>query len=155
MAIVCFPLLLIADEPTTALDVTTQRQYLRLLKKLQAETGMAMMFITHDLGIVARMCDYVCVMYLGKVVERAPVRELWDHPRHPYTIALMEAVPDIKTKVQRLRTIEGMVPSHLDLPCGCNFHPRCARAIERCREAPPPEECLGDAHYVSCWRASE
>ncbi len=127
MAIACSPSLLIADEPTTSLDVTTQAQYLRLLRKLQQETDMAMLFITHDLGIVAKMCDKVCVMYMGKVVERAYVRDLWNNPRHPYTIALMKSRPSLNTKVARLYAIEGCVPSPLDISSGpgCAFYPRC------------------------------
>lgn len=155
LAISCFPSLLIADEPTTSLDVTTQAQYLRLLKKIQMETGMAMIFITHDLGIVARMCEKACVMYTGKIVERAKVRELWNNPRHPYTIALMKSVPDIKRKIDRLNSIEGMVPSLLNLPQGCSFGPRCERAIERCHQEPPDEIDVGNEHYVRCWLVRE
>jgi oligopeptide/dipeptide ABC transporter ATP-binding protein len=155
MAISCSPSLLIADEPTTSLDVTTQAQYLRLLKKIQQETEMAMLFITHDLGIVTKMCDKVCVMYTGKVIERAGVRELWDNPRHPYTIALMKSRPALKTKVERLYSIEGSVPSLLDLPAGCSFNPRCERATDHCRQECPSEEEISGSHYVSCWRAKE
>jgi len=155
MAISCSPSLLIADEPTTSLDVTTQAQYLRLLKKIQQETEMAMLFITHDLGIVTKMCDKVCVMYMGKVIERADVRELWDNPRHPYTIALMKSRPALKTKVARLYSIEGSVPSLLDMPLGCSFNPRCERATDHCRQESPSEEEISGSHYVSCWRAKE
>jgi oligopeptide/dipeptide ABC transporter ATP-binding protein len=155
MAIACRPSLLIADEPTTSLDVTTQAQYLRLLKQIQQETGVSMIFITHDLGIVLKMCDSVCVMYMGKVIEAAKVRELWNNPRHPYTIALMKSVPKIETKVGVLYSIEGMVPSLLDMPKGCSFHPRCEKATERCRQEYPPQEKIGDEHFVSCWTAQE
>jgi oligopeptide/dipeptide ABC transporter ATP-binding protein len=155
MAISCQPSLLIADEPTTSLDVTTQAQYLRLLKQIQEETGVAMIFITHDLGIVVRMCDYVCVMYLGKIIEKAGMRDLWRDPRHPYTLALMKSVPRIETKTERLYAIEGMVPSLLDLPTGCSFNPRCERATELCRQAYPPEEEISEGHFVSCWKANE
>jgi oligopeptide/dipeptide ABC transporter ATP-binding protein len=151
MAISCRPLLLIADEPTTSLDVTTQAQYLRLLKQVQQETGVAMIFITHDLGIVIRMCDYVCVMYLGRIIEKAAMRELWSNPRHPYTVALMKSVPKIETKAERLYSIEGMVPSLLDMPPGCSFHPRCEKAIDHCRQEFPPEVEINDGHFVSCW----
>jgi oligopeptide/dipeptide ABC transporter ATP-binding protein len=151
MAISCHPSLLIADEPTTSLDVTTQAQYLRLLKQVQQETGVSMIFITHDLGIVLKMCDSVCVMYMGKVIEAAKVRELWSNPRHPYTIALMKSVPKIEAKVGKLYSIEGMVPSLLDMPQGCSFHPRCEKATERCRQEYPPQEKIGDDHFVRCW----
>jgi oligopeptide/dipeptide ABC transporter ATP-binding protein len=152
IAISCGPSLLIADEPTTALDVTTQAQYLRLLRKIQQEKKLSMLFITHDLGIVAKMCDTVCVMYLGKVVERASVRELWSNPRHPYTIALMKAMPKMGTKVGRLYSIKGMVPSLLELPSGCMFRPRCEMISDYCRQENPPEVNLGSGHYVRCWR---
>jgi peptide/nickel transport system ATP-binding protein len=155
MAISCQPSLLIADEPTTSLDVTTQAQYLRLLKQVQEETGVAMIFITHDLGIVVRMCDYVCVMYLGKIIEKAPMRELWRNPTHPYTLALMKSVPKIETKTERLYAIEGMVPSLLDVPTGCTFHPRCANATDACRQGYPPEKEIAEGHFVSCWKVNE
>jgi oligopeptide/dipeptide ABC transporter ATP-binding protein len=153
IAISCYPSLLIADEPTTSLDVTTQAQYLRLLKEVQQETRTAMIFVTHDLGIVAKMCDTVCVMYMGKIVERAGVREIWNNPRHPYNIALMKSIPHLETKVGKLYSIPGMVPSHFDLPEGCSFHPRCERVIERCSQECPPEVHIGDEHFVSCWQA--
>jgi oligopeptide/dipeptide ABC transporter ATP-binding protein len=155
MAICSRPSLLIADEPTTSLDVTTQAQYLRLLKEIQQETGVSMIFITHDLGIVVKMCDTVCVMYLGKVIERGKVTDIWADPRHPYTDALMRSVPSIKVKKDRLYSIEGMVPSPLNLPPGCAFEPRCEKAIERCKQEYPPELDLGGGHYVRCWRAEE
>jgi oligopeptide/dipeptide ABC transporter ATP-binding protein len=152
IAISCGPSLLIADEPTTALDVTTQAQYLRLLRDIQKEKKLSMLFITHDLGIVAKMCDAVCVMYLGKVVERASVRDLWSNPCHPYTIALMKAMPKMGTKVDRLYSIKGMVPSLLELPAGCAFRPRCEMVGDYCRQENPPEVDLGGGHYVRCWR---
>ncbi len=152
MAISCKPSLLIADEPTTSLDVTTQAQYLRLLKQVQEDTGVAMIFITHDLGIVVRMCDYVLVMYLGKIIEKASVRELWRNPCHPYTVALMNSIPKIEMKKERLYAIEGMVPSLLELPAGCSFHPRCERATKLCRQSYPPEKEVSGGHFVSCWR---
>lgn len=155
MAISCRPSLLIADEPTTSLDVTTQAQYLRLLKQVQQETGVAMIFITHDLGIVIKMCDYVCVMYLGKILEKAKMRELWSNPRHPYTVALMKSVPKVETKVEKLYSIEGMVPSLLNMPQGCAFHPRCEKATDRCRHEYPPEEEINDGHFVRCWKSPE
>jgi oligopeptide/dipeptide ABC transporter ATP-binding protein len=155
MAISCRPSLLIADEPTTSLDVTTQAQYLRLLKQVQQETGVSMIFITHDLGIVIKMCDYVCVMYLGKIVEKAPMRELWSNPRHPYTVALIKSVPKVESKVEKLYSIEGMVPSLLNMPQGCGFHPRCEKATDRCRHESPPEEEINDGHFVRCWQSPE
>jgi oligopeptide/dipeptide ABC transporter ATP-binding protein len=155
IAISCSPSLLIADEPTTSLDVTTQAQYLRLLRKIQQQSGMAMIFITHDLGIVSKMCDQACVMYSGKIVERAEVRELWNNPRHPYTISLMKSVPSLTTKVDRLYSIDGMVPSLMNLPEGCSFRPRCSRAIDRCALEFPPEEQIGPGHYACCWVAKE
>lgn len=155
MAISCRPSLLIADEPTTSLDVTTQAQYLRLLKQVQQETGVTMIFITHDLGIVIKMCDYVCVMYLGRIIEKAAMRELWSNPRHPYTIALMKSVPKIETKVEKLYSIEGMVPSLLDMPQGCSFHPRCEKAMDHCRQESPPEVEINDGHFISCWENQE
>jgi oligopeptide/dipeptide ABC transporter ATP-binding protein len=152
MAISCQPSLLIADEPTTSLDVTTQAQYLHLLKQVQEDTGVAMIFITHDLGIVVRMCDYIFVMYLGKIIEKASVRELWRNPCHPYTVALMKSIPKIETREERLYAIEGMVPSLLELPAGCSFHPRCERATELCRQSYPAEKEVSEGHFVSCWR---
>ena len=119
------PEVLIADEPTTALDVTIQLQYLKLLKRLQQETGMAILFITHDFGVVARMCDRVAVMYAGRIVECGPVRQVFDQPSHPYTRALIASVPKITGTTGRLATIEGQPPSLMDLPPGCRFAPRC------------------------------
>ena len=152
IAISCEPSLLIADEPTTSLDVTTQAQYLRLLAQIQQDTGLAMLFITHDLGIVAKMCDVVCVMYLGKVVETGKVRDVWKDPRHPYTMGLMRSLPKMNSKVDRLYSMPGMVPSLLDLPTGCTFSPRCEFAMDRCKEEYPPSYDLGSGHRASCWR---
>ncbi|MCI0371632.1 MAG: ABC transporter ATP-binding protein, partial [candidate division NC10 bacterium] len=128
IAIACRPGILIADEPTTSLDVTIQAQYLRLLKDLQKEMGLALIFITHDFGIVAKMCDRVAVMYAGRIVEHAGVRELFNHPRHPYTVALLNSVPRLERRVERLASIEGQPPPLYDLPEGCPFAPRCAHA---------------------------
>lgn len=155
IALCCEPSLLIADEPTTALDVTIQAQYLELLKKIQSEMGVAMIFITHDLGIVARMCEYVCVMYLGKMVEKAPAIELWRNPRHKYTIALLKSIPSVNKKADRLYAIEGTVPSSLNIPKGCRFCTRCKFADDRCKAEEPPEMEIGDNHFVSCWKAKE
>ena len=122
------PEVLIADEPTTALDVTIQLQYLKLLKRLQQESNMAILFITHDFGVVARMCDRVAVMYAGRIVECGPVRQVFEHPSHPYTQALIASVPQLSGTIGRLATIDGQPPSMLDLPVGCRFAPRCAYA---------------------------
>jgi oligopeptide/dipeptide ABC transporter ATP-binding protein len=153
MALCCSPSLLIADEPTTSLDVTIQAQYLQLLKQIQTETNVAMIFITHNLGIVAKMCDYVCVMYLGKIVERAQLLDLWQNPRHKYTQALLSLIPRVDQKVERLQTIKGAIHSPLEKPSGCSFHPRCDYADERCAEETPQEVSLENGHYVSCWKA--
>jgi oligopeptide/dipeptide ABC transporter ATP-binding protein len=155
IAISCYPSLLIADEPTTALDVTTQAQYLRLLKIVQEETRSAMIFITHDLGIVAKICDKVAVMYMGKIVENGPVKEIWDNPCHPYTIALLKSIPHLDRKVKKLYSIKGAVPSHFDLPRGCAFHPRCEWRIERCMKEPPTAVSVGDGHTARCWGVEE
>ena len=146
------PEVLIADEPTTALDVTIQLQYLKLLKRLQRESGMAILFITHDFGVVARMCDRVAVMYAGRIVECGPVRQVFEHPSHPYTQALIASVPQLTGTTGRLVTIEGQPPSLLDLPAGCRFAPRCAYADQRCREAYPGSFDVGDQHTADCWR---
>jgi oligopeptide/dipeptide ABC transporter ATP-binding protein len=147
------PKLLIADEPTTALDVTIQLQYLMLLKDVQARMGLGMLFITHDFGIVARMCDRVAVMYAGRIVESGPVRELFKAPRHPYTQALMASVPRMETRVSRLPSIDGQPPALHRLPAGCRFAPRCAYAEQRCRDSYPSTFAVGASHEAACWRA--
>src|SRR3990172_6768448 len=139
IGISCQPQLLIADEPTTSLDVTIQAQYLKLLKDIQRELGVAMIFITHDLGIVARMCDQVAVMYAGRLVEAGPVRTIFDAPAHPYTRALIESIPRFGDTAGRLTAIEGQPPDPAALPAGCALHPRCPLVIERCRAEAPPE----------------
>ncbi len=146
------PEVLIADEPTTALDVTIQLQYLKLLKRLQRETGMAILFITHDFGVVARMCDRVAVMYAGRIVECGPVRDVFQSPSHPYTQALIGSVPKMEGTEGRLRTIEGQPPSLMDLPVGCRFADRCAFAEQKCREAYPGTFQVGPDHTADCWR---
>lgn len=151
ISISCRPRLLIADEPTTSLDVTVQAQYLQLLKDIQRELSMAIIFVTHDFGIVATMCDRVAVMYAGKIVETAPVRDIFHGPAHYYTSCLLKAVPKLRTKVDRLVSIEGQPPKLDNLPDGCRFAPRCARADDRCRRDEPPLLALGDDHYVNCW----
>ena len=146
------PEVLIADEPTTALDVTIQLQYLKLLKRLQQESNMAILFITHDFGVVARMCDRVAVMYAGRIVECGPVRQVFEHPSHPYTQALIASVPQLSGTIGRLATIDGQPPSMLDLPVGCRFAPRCAYAMQRCRNAYPDSFDVGAEHTADCWR---
>jgi len=144
------PRLIIADEPTTNLDVTIQAQYLDLLKDLQRETGVALIFVTHDLGIVAKMCDRVAVMYAGKIVEQAPVRTLFDAPRHPYTRALLASVPRLGSK-QPLASIDGQPPNLASLPPGCAFHPRCPEALARCASEEPADVETGDGGAARCW----
>jgi oligopeptide/dipeptide ABC transporter ATP-binding protein len=148
------PEVLIADEPTTALDVTIQLQYLKLLKRLQQETRMAILFITHDFGVVARMCDRVAVMYAGRIVECGPVDQVFDNPSHPYTQALIASVPKMTATTERLYTIEGQPPSLMDLPPGCRFAARCPHADQRCRDAYPPSFTAGAEHTADCWRMS-
>ena len=152
IAISCGPEVLIADEPTTALDVTVQAAYLALLKEIQRRTGVAILFITHDFGVVARMCDSVAVMYAGRIVETAVTAALFDRPAHPYTEALLRSVPDVTRPTRRLVSIEGQPPSIYTLPAGCTFAPRCPDVMSRCREAFPPEIQLGQAHSVRCWK---
>ena len=149
------PKVLIADEPTTSLDATIQLQYLRLLKDIQAETGAAIIFITHDFGIVARMCDRVAVMYAGKIVEIADVDDLFNRPGHPYTQALLGSVPDLEEEVEWLTSIEGQPPNLDNMPVGCSFEPRCAYAFDRCKEEYPPEYLVGNKHIARCWRLDD
>jgi len=153
MAIACNPKLLIADEPTTALDVTIQAQILDLLRDLQKRLGMAILIITHNLGVVAEMADEVLVMYAGKIVERAPVDALFADPQHPYTIGLLGSIPRLDEAREVLSTIEGTVPSSDRLPSGCRFAPRCPFADRRCAQEPPPQREMAPSHYVACWRA--
>ncbi len=152
IAITGKPQVLIADEPTTALDVTIQLQYLKLLKRLQAETQMGILFITHDFGVVARMCDRVAVMYAGRIVECGPVRQVFDSPSHPYTRALIASVPKMTESPDRLPTIEGQPPALWDLPVGCRFEARCPYAEQRCRDAYPGSFQVGADHTADCWR---
>jgi len=155
MALACEPQLLIADEPTTALDVTIQAQILELLAELKSKLGMAVMLITHAMGVIAETTQRVAVMYAGKVVEEAPVAELFRAPRHPYTRGLIRSIPRIDlaaVRKERLEAIPGVVPSLLEPPAGCRFAPRCAHAREECRETPPLRE-IGAGHKVACVRA--
>jgi peptide/nickel transport system ATP-binding protein len=153
IAIACRPRLLIADEPTTSLDVTIQAQYLALLRDLQREHGLALIFITHNLGIVARMCDRVAVMYAGRFVEAGSVRAIFDAPAHPYTRALLDAIPRLGHGADRLTAIPGAPPDPAQVPAGCAFAPRCPRALERCGVEAPPAFGVGDGHYARCWLA--
>ncbi len=150
MALACNPSLLIADEPTTALDVTIQAQILDLLRDLQKKTGMAILLITHDLGVVAENADDVVVMYAGKVVERAPVEQLFENPRHPYTIGLFQSMPSLGSGTDRLSVIEGSVPNPLEFPSGCKFRPRCAYATDECAVVEPDLVSVGELHHVAC-----
>jgi oligopeptide/dipeptide ABC transporter ATP-binding protein len=148
------PRLIIADEPTTNLDVTIQLQYLNLLKELQRATGVALIFVTHNLGIVAKMCDRVAVMYAGKIVELQSVRGLFYRPRHPYTRALLDSIPRLGVK-EPLRGIPGQPPDLADLPPGCSFHPRCRRVLDRCRDEEPEAHDLNGDGSVRCWSPLE
>ena len=153
MALSCNPMVLIADEPTTALDVTVQAQILDLMRKMQKETGTAIMFITHDLGVVAEMADRVVVMYAGKIVEEGAVEEIFDSPMHPYTIGLLNSIPQLDNSGKKaLHVIEGMVPSLDELPKGCAFNPRCKYAMDICKENRPELISLGDgSRKCACW----
>ena len=153
IAMSCRPRLLIADEPTTALDATIQAQYMALFKDVQKKTNVAIIYITHDFGVIAQMCHRVAVMYAGKIVETATTRELFKAPKHPYTSALINSVPRLDRKDDRLYSIEGQPPSLMDLPPGCRFAPRCPVVKPVCREQEPPEVGIGYGHSVSCWRA--
>jgi oligopeptide transport system ATP-binding protein len=155
MALSCNPRVLIADEPTTALDVTIQAQILDLLKKLSAEMGAAVILITHDLGVVAGMCDRVCVMYAGRIVERGETGQLFADPKHPYTRALLKSIPRVDASGrpgrQRLHTIRGQPPSLIDMPDCCPFYPRCDSAMDLCRRRYPPETRFDETSAAHCW----
>jgi peptide/nickel transport system ATP-binding protein len=152
MALVCNPRLIIADEPTTALDVTIQAQILELLRKLKGEINASIMLITHDLGVIAEMADYVVVMYAGRIVEKGLAKEVFLDPRHPYTIGLMESKPVINKTVDRLYSIPGSVPNPVNMPDYCYFRDRCEKCVGRCDGKYPPEIHVSDTHIVSCWR---
>jgi oligopeptide/dipeptide ABC transporter ATP-binding protein len=155
IAISCEPRVIIADEPTTALDVTIQAQYLRLLREIQEETNLAVIFITHDFGVVAKMCDRVMVMYAGRAVETGPVREIFNHPSHPYTQALLNSVPSMDEDVERLYSISGQPPALWDLPEGCRFAVRCPYADDRCRQEYPPAFHVSEGHSADCWKLEQ
>ncbi len=152
IALACEPRLLVADEPTTALDVTIQAQILELLARLRRELGIAMMLITHDLGVIAGQADDVVVMYAGRIVERARVDTLFRAPGHPYTAALLASMPRLDERMRRLRQIGGSVPGLAALPAGCRFHPRCPEAQAICRARIPPEFPLADGQAAACWK---
>ena len=152
MAMVCRPKVMIADEPTTALDVTIEAQILRLMKRLRDELGTSIILITHNMGVVAEVCDYVYVMYAGNVMEQAETFELFERTRHPYTQGLLKSIPKLDTKEERLYTIEGVVPNLLHLPKGCNFCNRCDQATEQCFLEKPGLYETGKGHKVRCFR---
>ena len=152
MALACQPQILIADEPTTALDVTIQAQILDLIRELNESMGTSVVFITHDLGVVSEPCDTVIVMYTGHIVEQAPVKELFESPKHPYTKGLLNAIPKITRERNPLETIEGMVPNPTERIEGCSFSPRCPYATDQCRKAEPPMAELSDGRLVRCWQ---
>jgi oligopeptide/dipeptide ABC transporter ATP-binding protein len=151
IGISCEPQVLIADEPTTSLDVTIQAQYLKLLKDIQKESDLAIIFITHDFGIVAKMCDRVAVMYAGRIVEHGSVRDIFNNPSHPYTSALLASVPSMDRIVDRLFSIEGQPPPLHDLPVGCAFADRCPDVMDKCREQYPDNKSVSDGHTAACW----
>jgi oligopeptide transport system ATP-binding protein len=155
MALSCNPKLLIADEPTTALDVTIQAQILELMKKLKKDLGMAIMLITHDLGVVAEMAERVVVMYAGKVIEEGDVVSIFKHPLHPYTEGLLASIPRMDSNREKLHVIDGVVPNPLNLPTGCRFNPRCPYAIDKCRETQPALEQVAPGRYVACFLAAD
>ena len=155
MALSCQPKLLIADEPTTALDVTIQAQVLRLLKEIQREMGMAVMLITHDLGVVTEIADRVAVMYAGRIVETASIEAIFGQMRHPYTKGLLDSIPQLKEKKNRLNAIPGQVPNPIGLPVGCKFHPRCYLMIEECKKEEPPLLKVNGDHFSRCIRWKE
>ena len=156
IGISCDPAVLIADEPTTSLDATIQAQYLRLLRELQESTGVGIIFITHDFGIVAKMCDRVAVMYAGRIVEQGDVRQIFNNPSHPYTEALIQSVPKMEVKEERLYSIPGQPPALWDLPGGCSFAPRCRYVHDKCMEEYPPHFTVDEGQRAACWlRESE
>lgn len=155
MALSCDPQLLIADEPTTALDVTIQAQILELMNGLKDEFGMAIMMITHDLGVIAEVSDRVAVMYAGKIVEYADVKTLYGDPKHPYTWGLMHSIPHIEKDLDRLEAIPGNVPNPLDFPEGCKYNTRCPFATDKCRNEEPDIEEIEEGHEVACWHVDK
>ena len=155
MALSCNPAFLIADEPTTALDVTVQAQILSLIKRLQDELGMGVIFITHDLGVIAEISDRVAVMYASKIVEFGSVKQIFDNPLHPYTQGLLKSIPRMGEKIERLNVISGNVPASTDFPKGCNFCTRCPYADDHCWQNEPSLEPFEDEHFAACWKVEE
>jgi len=152
MALSCNPQLLIADEPTTALDVTIQAQIIDLVKRLQREMGMAVIWITHDLGVVAGLCKRVIIMYAGMIVEQAPVYDIYADPRHPYTMGLLGSIPRLDApRKSKLTPIEGLPPDLIDMPDACPFHPRCVYVQEICRQKKPALRTVAPNHQIACW----
>ncbi|MBQ8537973.1 MAG: ABC transporter ATP-binding protein [Clostridia bacterium] len=150
MALACNPALLLADEPTTALDVTIQAQVLDMMRGLRDKLGTAIMLITHDLGVVAEMCDEVSIMYAGRIVEHGNLEEIFESTRHPYTKGLFDALPNIENRDAKLKPIKGLMPDPSNLPKGCPFHPRCEYATEECSQSLPERHYMTDEHYVCC-----
>ena len=155
LAIACNPELLIADEPTTALDVTIQAQVLELISKIRRELNTSLILITHDLGVVAEICDAVAVVYAGQILETGSKEDIFDRPTHPYTQGLFSALPDMSKDVARLSPIDGMPPDPTNIPTGCSFHPRCSRATEECSKEEIPMAQVGAGHYCRCSKAGE
>lgn len=155
MAMACNPKLLIADEPTTALDVTIQAQILELMNKLKNETNASIMLITHNLGVVAETCQRIIVMYAGKVVEEGDVYSIFEDPKHPYTIGLLNSIPSVENRQEKLESIPGVVPNPLNMPKGCRFEPRCGRAMKICKEKEPELSVLGEERTVRCFLYSK
>jgi oligopeptide/dipeptide ABC transporter ATP-binding protein len=155
MALACNPEVLIADEPTTALDVTIQAGILKLIDDLRLKMGMAVLLITHDLGIIAEVADEVYVMYAGKVVEHTSTADIFREPKHPYTVGLLNSIPDLHENKEMLNPIPGVVPSPDNFPSGCRFQDRCPLVMDKCRDNEPPLEDFGGGHYAACWRANE
>jgi len=155
MALICKPMLMLADEPTTALDVTIEAQILYLMKEMQRETGASIMMITHNLGVIAELCEYVYVMYAGKIMEKADVREIFKNAAHPYTYGLLNSIPSLTQTKERLYTIKGMVPNLLNLPQGCRFSPRCNKVMEVCTKSQPGLYEVEKNHYASCFLYDE
>lgn len=155
MALACSPDLIIADEPTTALDVIVQDQVLRELRAVQQKLGMSMIYISHDIAVIAEVAETIGVMYAGRMAELGPASEIFRRPRHPYTVALMSAFPSIVGEKRELEALGGEPPDLLYPPPGCRFHPRCPRALDKCKEVQPPFENIGNQHYIACWNPAE
>ena len=154
IAISCNPALLLADEPTTALDLSIQAQYLHLMQELQKKFDAGMLYVSHDLAVIFKICDRIAVMYAGKIVERGTVSDIFDHPLHPYTEALISSIPPVDRDLETLPSLAGQPPKLFDLPGGCYFHPRCLHSTEKCEMEYPSEVEVKPGHSVTCWRHS-